>query len=246
MHQGLDRYHQPAVLVLTGAGVSADSGLATFRDAGGLWEGHHVEEVATPGAWRRNPALVWRFYQLRRAALKEVQPNAAHRALSALERELSHRDVPFLLVTQNVDDLHGRAGSNALHMHGELFRLACERCGLRIFDDTHTDPLEFVPCPECGAERLRPDIVWFGEHPHHMPAIEARLARATHLLAVGTSGLVYPAAGFLNAARARGATTIVNSLDEPANLHPGDQFVPGRAAEVLPGLVEELLAELGG
>jgi len=244
MHQGLDPYHQPAVLVLTGAGVSADSGLATFRDAGGLWDGHHVEEVATPAAWRRNPALVWRFYQLRRAALTTVQPNAAHHALATLERELGLVDVPFTLVTQNVDDLHERAGSHALHMHGELLRLACEVCGFSLYDKTHLDPLAFVACPECAAERLRPAIVWFGEHPHHMAKIERQLARATHVLAVGTSGLVYPAAGFLTAARARGATTIVNSLDEPANLHPADRFVPGRAAEVLPGLVEELLDEL--
>ena len=243
MHQDLPR--SPAVLVLTGAGISADSGLATFRGPDGLWEGHRVEEVATPEAWRRDPALVWRFYQLRRAALAGVEPNAAHRALATLERGLDHAAVEFTLVTQNVDDLHDRAGSAPLHMHGELKRLRCEACGASLFDETQLDPAAFVPCPSCSAPRLRPDIVWFGELPLHMPAIEARLARASHVVVIGTSGLVYPAAGLLAAARANGATTIVNSLEEPANLHPRDRFLAGRAKDVVPALVEELLDELG-
>jgi len=244
MHQGLDPYHQPAVLVLTGAGISADSGLATFRGQDGLWEGHNIEEVATLGAWVRNPALVWRFYQLRRAALADVEPNPAHYALCALERELAQRDLEFTLVTQNVDDLHDRAGSNPLHMHGELKTLICQSCGTKTFDETHLSPTDFVPCSNCDAPRLRPHIVWFGERPLHMPAIEARLARATHVVVIGTSGLVYPAAGFLSAARATGAATFVNSLEEPANLHASDHFLPGRASEVVPKLVEDLLAEL--
>lgn len=244
MHQGLDPYHRPAVLVLTGAGLSADSGLATFRGQDGLWEGHRIEEVATPAAWARNPALVWRFYQLRRAALREVEPNAAHHALSTLARELAREDLEFTLVTQNVDDLDDRAGSHPLHMHGELKRLFCEACSTRIFDETSLDPEAFVPCPACAAPRLRPDIVWFGEHPRHMVTIERRLARATHVVVIGTSGVVYPAAGFLSAARAAGAKTIVSSLEEPANLHPADRFIAGHAKDVVPALVEELLLEL--
>ena len=246
MHPCHDRYHRPAVLVLTGAGVSADSGLATFRDAGGLWEGHRVEEVATPEAWYRDPALVWRFYQLRRGALGDVEPNPAHRALAALEAELASREVEYTLVTQNVDDLHERAGSDPLHMHGELAMLRCQSCGHRERNLEDLDQVLFVPCPRCGHARLRPDIVWFGEMPMHMERIEARLRRVTHFLAIGTSGLVYPAAGFLTAARAAGAHTWVNSLDEPDNLHPSDDFRPGRAAEVVPALVEELLEELEG
>jgi NAD-dependent protein deacetylase/lipoamidase len=235
-----------SVLVLTGAGVSADSGVATFRGAGGLWEGHALEDVATPEAWRRDPALVWRFYQLRRAALATVAPNAAHRALVELERRLTATGARFTLVTQNVDDLHERAGSrNLLHMHGELAVLACERCAARERDLEHVDPAAFVPCPGCGHARLRPDVVWFGEMPYHMDAIEAALEECTHFLAVGTSGVVYPAAGFLAQARASGARTWVQALDAPENVGHADTFVPGRAAEALPMLLAELAREWG-
>ena len=233
------------VVVLTGAGISADSGLATFRGAGGLWEGHAIEEVATPEGWRRDPSLVWRFYQERRASLASVEPNAAHRALVALEAQLERSGIPFTLVTQNVDDLHERAGSRALlHMHGELARLRCERCGSSVRDLERCDPRAFVPCASCRFERLRPDVVWFGELPYHMDAIEESLARCTHFLAVGTSGVVWPAAGFLAAARAAGARTWVQALERPENLHPADEFVEGRAAEALPVLLEELAREL--
>jgi NAD-dependent deacetylase len=246
MHPCHDRYHTASVVVLTGAGVSADSGLATFRDAGGLWEGHQVEEVATPGAWAADPRLVWRFYQLRRAALGEVEPNPAHAALARLEAACARAEVDFLLVTQNVDDLHERAGSDPVHMHGELAMLRCERCGHRERNLAALDPVTFVACSHCEHDRLRPDIVWFGELPMHLDRIERRLRRATHFLSIGTSGLVYPAAGFLTAARAAGAHTWVNSLDEPSNLHPSDDFHPGRAAEVVPRLVDELLVEVAG
>ena len=246
MHPCHDRYHRPSVVVLTGAGVSADSGLATFRDAGGLWEGHRVEEVATPEAWYRDPRLVWRFYQLRRGALGQVEPNPAHHALSRLAAELLRLELDFTLVTQNVDDLHERAGSEPIHMHGELAMLRCERCGHRERNLTDLDQGRFLGCPSCDHDRLRPDIVWFGELPMHMDRIEGRLRRATHFLSIGTSGLVYPAAGFLTAARAAGAHTFVNSLDEPSNLHPSDDFRPGRAAEVVPALVDELLDDLAG
>lgn len=234
----------PAVVVLTGAGVSADSGVATFRDAGGLWEGHRPEDVATPEAWRRDPVQVWRFYQERRRALSSVAPNPAHLALARLGAELEGRGLGFTLVTQNVDDLHERAGSRVLHMHGELSRLRCESCGHGVVDREHLDPERFVPCPACGFERLRPDVVWFGEIPHHLARIERAVLACRHFLAVGTSGVVYPAAGMLELARVAGARTWVNSLDPPENLHPADEFVRGRAAETTPALVERLLAEL--
>ena len=234
-----------AVVVLTGAGVSADSGLATFRGAGGLWEGRAIEEVATPEGWRKDPALVWRFYQERRASLARVEPNAAHRALVALEQRLLESGMSFTLVTQNVDDLHERAGSRALlHMHGELARLRCERCGASVRDLERVDSTAYVPCDACRFERLRPDVVWFGEMPYHMDAIEEALACCTHFLAVGTSGVVWPAAGFLAAARAAGARTFVQALERPENLTPGDIFVPDRAAEALPGLLDELWGEI--
>jgi NAD-dependent deacetylase len=235
-----------AVVVLTGAGVSADSGVATFRGAGGMWEGTRIEDVATPHAWRRDPERVWRFYQLRRAALASVAPNAAHLALARLERALAAAGASFTLVTQNVDDLHERAGSRALvHMHGELAVLACERCGAKVRDLARVDPERFAECTTCGHARLRPDVVWFGEMPYHMDAIDAALGRCTHFLALGTSGVVYPAAGLLELARARGVPTWVQALDPPENAHPDDVYVPGRAAEVLPGLLEALEREWG-
>ncbi len=231
------------VVVLTGAGVSADSGVATFRDAGGLWEGHRPEDVATPEAWAADPALVWRFYQARRAALAVVEPNAAHLALAAFERRAAARGHGFTLITQNVDDLHARAGSSApIHMHGELARLRCERCGAVRRDTTSVDPERFVTCgaPGCGAGALRPDVVWFGEVPYRLDEIARALADCTHFLAVGTSGAVYPAAGFLAEVRRRGARTWIQALEPPDNLDASDRFVPGRAAEILPELLDEL------
>jgi NAD-dependent deacetylase len=237
---------KPKLVILTGAGVSADSGLATFRGAGGLWEGQPVEEVATAEAWARDPALVWRFYQGRRAALLEVEPNAAHLALARLERELARVGGSVTLISQNVDDLHQRAGSRVLDMHGQLARLVCERCGVRVRDLEHLDPERFVPCDACGHARLRPDIVLFGEVPHHLEAIDRAVRAATHFLACGTSGAVWPAAGLLAQARAWSAETLVNSLEEPANLERGDRFLPGRAVDVVPRLVEEWLARWAG
>lgn len=230
-----------SLVVLTGAGVSADSGVPTFRDAGGLWEGHRVEEVATPEAWARDPRTVWRFYQLRRAALATVAPNPAHDALAELEREMNTRGHAFTLITQNVDDLHQRAGSTAIAMHGSLATLACERCGATVEDRENVDPERFVPCAACGHARLRPDVVWFGEVPRALDAIDRAVKGATHFAAIGTSGVVYPAAGLLSLARFAGAETHVVSLDAPENLHAADRFHPGRAAEVVPGLVREWL-----
>jgi NAD-dependent deacetylase len=232
------------LFVLTGAGLSADSGLPTFRDAGGLWEGRRPEDVATPEAWAAQRELVWRFCQERRAALARVAPNAAHRALAQLERRLLARGCGFTLVTQNVDDLHERAGSSPLHMHGELAWLRCEACGARLRDLERTDPAHALPCADCGHAALRPDVVWFGELPFHLERIERDLRAATHVLAVGTSGQVWPAAGFLSAARDGGAAIWVQALERPANAERDDRFVPGRAAEVLPGLLAELEAEL--
>ncbi|MEL6712410.1 MAG: NAD-dependent deacylase [Planctomycetota bacterium] len=229
------------VVVLTGAGISADSGVETYRDAGGLWEGHRFEEVATPEAWARDPELVWRFYQARRAQLGDVEPNAAHRAIARLQSELGARGGACTLVTQNVDDLHQRAGVDVIAMHGELRRLRCEECGERFDDADSLDPDRWVPCPACGHDRVRPDIVWFGEMPYGLDRIERAVATATVFVAIGTSGAVYPAAGYLGYARAAGVRTIVQGLAEPDNLHPADEFRAGRASEVVPALVEELL-----
>jgi len=226
-----------SVLVLTGAGLSADSGLATFRGAGGLWEGRRPEEVATPEAWRREPELVWRFYQERRARVLQAEPNAAHHALARFESP------EFTLVTQNVDDLHQRAGSRPIQMHGSLLRLRCERCAHTLEDRHSLDPQRFVPCPVCGHARLRPDVVWFGELPFGMRVIESLLGRCTHFLSLGTSGVVQPAAGLLAVARARGGRTLVQSLEPPEGLDARDEYHPGRAAEVLPGLLERWAVE---
>ncbi|HJO26710.1 MAG TPA: NAD-dependent deacylase [Planctomycetota bacterium] len=243
------------LVVLTGAGASADSGLATFRGGGGLWEGQRMEDVATPMAWARDPQLVWRFYQARRAALLDAEPNPCHRALHQLETALVAAGHGFTLITQNVDDLHQRAGSTVLPMHGRLTHLLCESCrdagslpaaDARHRDMEHLEPEVFLPCPRCGHSPLRPDIVWFHELPYHLDEIAEVMERATHFLSVGTSGAVYPAAGLLAEARARGAQTFVNSLDEPENLHPDDVFLPGRAAEVVPEWVTRFLAARRG
>lgn len=234
---------QRAILILTGAGISADSGLATFRDAGGLWEGRRPEEVATPEAWSDDPALVWRFYQLRRRAAAEASPNAAHLALAQLEQSCARAGVEFTLVSQNVDDLHQRAGSTVLDMHGQLLRLACEGCGVRVEERESFDPEATLACPECAHPALRPDVVWFGEVPYHLDRIESAIERCTWLVTIGTSGLVYPAAGILGSARSGGARTTVLSLDDPANLDAADEFVSGRAVDTVPTLVERIEAE---
>ena len=183
------------IVILTGAGISAESGITTFRDAGGLWENHQLQDVATPEGFEADPHLVHRFYNARRTQLHEVAPNAAHYALAALERAWEGRG-DFLLVTQNVDDLHERAGSRRLlHMHGELRRLRCTMC-----EETHPhldDAGLELACPACGRSGvMRPDIVWFGEIPYHMDEIAEALDAADIFCAIGTSGLVYPAAGF--------------------------------------------------
>lgn len=227
----------PHLVVLTGAGCSAESGLATFRDNDGLWEGHPVQDVATPEAWARSPKTVWRFYQLRRAQLQSAEPNAAHQALA-------HFPGAITLVTQNVDDLHQRAGSTPIAMHGELNKLRCQACDHIVVDTENLCPDTFVPCPACGHPRLRPHIVWFGEVPLALEEIQAAMQRCTHFAAIGTSGVVYPAAGLLAQARQRGARTFVNSLDAPDNLHPQDTFMPGPATKIAPGLLQEIHASM--
>ena len=185
------------LVILTGAGISAESGVATFRGPGGLWEGHRVEDVCTPEALAHDRDLVHRFYDQRRANLANVEPNAAHRALARLDAEWPGE---LLLVTQNVDDLHDRAGSKRLvHMHGELKSALCALCGIQT---EWADPLPpGTSCPSCNAPALRPDIVFSGEMPYHMGAIDAALARADLFVSIGTSGAVYPAAGFVRTAR---------------------------------------------
>ncbi len=225
----------PDIVILTGAGISAESGLATFRDLGGIWSQVRLEDVATPEAFRRDPARVHGFYNARRAQLRDVQPNAAHHALARLEREWPGA---VLLVTQNVDDLHDRAGSHPLHMHGELRRARCLACGITLAWTTELGTA--VPCPVCSATALRPDIVWFGEMPMHMDRIEAALGRCGVFVSIGTSGQVYPAAGFV--AEAARAHTVELNLEPSAGSALFKEVVQGPATTVVPAWVERMLA----
>ncbi len=226
------------IVILTGAGISAESGLATFRDKDGLWEGHRVEDVACPDAFRRNPALVHRFYNLRRAALPTVEPNAAHLALARLQREYPGE---VTLITQNVDDLHERAGSTGvIHMHGELRRVRCEHCwrGREWEGDLDTE----TPCPFCErAGGMRPDIVWFGEIPKFMERIGKALDRAGIFAAIGTSGHVYPAAGFVGMAAAAGAETLEINNAETLVSGRFDRCLTGPAGVQVPAWVAQCL-----
>lgn len=227
------------IVILTGAGISAESGIDTFRSAGGLWEQHRVEDVATPEGFARNPDLVIGFYDMRRAALANVAPNPAHEALARLEREFSGE---LLLVTQNVDDLHERGGSaRVLHMHGELKSALCTSCETR--SRWEQAMLDRPPCPVCCAPSLRPDVVWFGEMPYQMGRIYAALEACDLFVSIGTSGAVYPAAGFVAEARANGARTLELNLDpsegsrlfHESRLGPASMLVPEWVNEVLGG-----------
>lgn len=227
------------LVILTGAGVSAESGIATFRGPGGLWEGHRVEDVCTPEALARDPALVHRFYDLRRAALETVQPNAAHHALARLDAAWPGE---LLIVTQNVDDLHERAGATRLlHMHGELRSALCAACGVRERWEEALPPES--ECPNCGMLALRPDIVFFGEMPYEMERIEAALAEADLFVSIGTSGAVYPAAGFVQTARHYGAATLEMNLEPSGGSHWFEESRMGPAGTLVPAWVEELLAK---
>ena len=226
------------MVILTGAGISAESGLKTFRDSDGLWEGHDIHEVATPEAFAHNPALVQRFYDERRAQLKTVEPNAAHHAIARLQREYPGT---VTLITQNVDDLHERAGSpSVIHMHGELFSAWCTGCNARM---RWTLGLSGQPpCPRCNQPRLRPDIVWFGEIPYYQDEIHEALANVELFAAIGTSGVVYPAAGYGQAARLHGAQTALLNLDAGVDNAYFDEVHAGPATEIVPAWVQELLS----
>jgi NAD-dependent deacetylase len=223
------------LFVLTGAGISAESGLATFRGSGGLWNGYRVEEVATPEAWHADPTLVWNFYSMRRRDALSAQPNAAHLALAEIEQQIGDR---FYLCTQNVDDLHERAGSLRVHhMHGTLFQSRCVDCEAPFADQSLYETAPLPSCPKCGA-LIRPHIVWFGEIPLDMEGIYRRLDQSTVLLVVGTSGSVYPAAGFVTIARQRGIRTIYVGPEEPLNSDDFDQILLGTATEIMPSLTK--------
>lgn len=225
------------IVILTGAGISAESGLATFRGPDGLWEGHRIEDVCTPEALARDAALVHRFYDERRAKLQEVKPNAAHQALAALDAQWPGE---LLIVTQNVDDLHERAGARRLiHMHGELCSALCASCGKAV---PWTGPLPPGSlCNGCGRPELRPDIVFFGEMPYEMDRIDEALRRADLFVSVGTSGAVYPAAGFVQTARHVGARTVELNLEPSAGSFYFEESRMGPASELVPALVRELL-----
>ena len=229
------------IVVLTGAGISAESGVPTFRDADGLWEGHHVEDVATPEAFERQPLVVHRFYDARRAALAGVEPNPAHQALGRLEQELGDE---LFLVTQNIDDLHERGGSTHVHhMHGELRAALCRGC--RAHMEWLDDLGDFPPCPRCGVPELRPDVVWFGEVPYGMDLIQMHLQRADLFVSVGTSGAVYPAAGFVQYAAGHGARTLELNLEPSEGTMFFDEARHGPAGMLVPQWVDEVLG-LGG
>lgn len=231
----------PSIVLLTGAGISAESGLRTFRDAGGLWENHRVEEVATPQAFHRDPALVQRFYNERRRQLRTVHPNPAHDALARLDAEWPG---DLLLVTQNVDDLHDRAGSRRLlHMHGELRKARCLACGGVHGWEEDIEPAS--ACPACAVRgRLRPHIVWFGEVPLDMDRIFTALEGCDLFIAVGTSGHVHPAAGFVQVVPDRARTVELNLETSQVS----DRFQEqrsGPASLTVPALVQEILAGAG-
>ncbi len=232
------------VFVLTGAGVSAESGLPTFRGMNGLWRGYRVEEVATPEAFAVDPALVWQFYSERRKRHQTVAPNPAHLALAELERTLGDR---FFLCTQNVDSLHEQAGSRrVVHMHGRLVQSRCSnaRCKTAPFDDRDTyRSREDIPrCPRCGA-LVRPHICWFGEVPFEMDLVLHQLEAATVVLVVGSSGVVEPAASFVRAARHNLARTIYVGPEEPANHAFFDEVMLGNAGDVLPRFVRDRVSQ---
>ncbi len=228
------------IVVLTGAGISAESGLKTFRDNDGLWENHRVEDVATPEAFERDPELVYRFYNLRRAQLQSeaIKPNAAHQALASLEERYGEN---VTLVTQNVDNLHEQAGSRkVIHMHGELLSARCCRSGKAFRMTEDFDSTSVCNCCQPGAA-IRPDIVWFGEMPMHMEYIQAALMQADWFIAIGTSGNVYPAAGFVEIAKYAGARTVELNLEPSNNAALFDVQISGPATEIVPNFIDSYL-----
>lgn len=238
------------IVILTGAGISADSGVSTFRDADGLWQKYPLEDVATPEGFARNPALVHEFYNNRRANLKDVQPNPAHTALVQLEQATIKAGGDFTLVTQNVDDLHQRAGSNHVFpIHGELLKARCLSCGA-IHAWAEDLSIE-TKCPNCGADHhespqgqgfgMRPHIVWFGEIPFYMNAIEEALIKADIFISIGTSGNVYPAAGMVHSAKEMGIKTVELNLEPSENAAAFDDAKYGKASDIVPAYVAQLI-----
>jgi NAD-dependent deacetylase len=229
-----------SIVILTGAGISRESGLATFRDPDGIWAKVRIENVATPQAFARDPARVHAFYNARRAQLPAAQPNAAHLALTRLQRAWPNE---VLLVTQNVDDLHDRAGSRTLHMHGELARARCTHCG--AVHDWTGDLATTTPCPACAEPGgMRPHIVWFGEMPMELDRINDALSACDLFVAIGTSAQVYPAAGFIDEVRGRARTVELN-LERTVASAMFDEARHGPATQVVPAFVDELLRDVG-
>ena len=223
------------IFTLTGAGVSAESGIPTFRGVGGLWRNYRIDEVASPEAWHRDPRLVWEFYSMRRRVASAAKPNPAHFALARLESSLRDR---LFLCTQNVDNLHERAGSKTVvHMHGELFKSRCDACRRPSFHDTNIyEPPTEIPRCECGGQ-IRPHICWFGEMPFELDRIFGALEGCTLFMAVGTSGVVEPAASFVAHVASR-ARTIYVGPEEPTNASWFTECYLGKAGEVLPRLFD--------
>lgn len=232
------------IIIFSGAGLSAESGIKTFRDSGGLWDGYDVEKVATPQGFKQDPDLVHAFYNSRRRELKTVKPNAAHKAIARLQNEYEGNVV---IITQNVDDLMERAGcKEVLHIHGELNKCRCIYCmkEMEWFEDTDTS----LACPYCGESgkwgALRPAVVWFNEMPYHNQKTEQELSRCDFFISIGTSGTVFPAAGFSKVAKDNGTKTICFNLKEPANISDFDEFIKGKAGDTFPEWVDEYLSEI--
>lgn len=231
-----------SIVVLTGAGISAESGLATFRDKDGIWSRVDVNEVATPQGFAANPDKVHGFYNERRANMSSVRPNAAHAALARLEHD---HPAATLVVTQNIDNLHEQAGTkNLIHMHGEMAKALCASCGQR--HDWSDDLTTATPCPACKTPGyMRPDVVWFGEMPYHMERIYQALNDCDLFISIGTSGNVYPAAQFVQEAGRAGAHTVELNLEPSMGVTDFDEAIHGKAGEIVPGYVEMLLAQAG-
>ena len=227
-----------SVSVLTGAGISAESGVPTFRGEGGLWRNYRAEDLATPEAFRRDPELVWEWYNMRREKIAPLSPNMAHKALASLENKTSD----FTLITQNVDGLHEEAGSkNILELHGNIWKVRCTCCG--IANENHDIPIDIPPrCRECGG-LLRPHIVWFGEmlSSEIINEAYAALERCDILLVIGTSGVVQPAASMASIARQAGAYVVEVNIEVTPNSHVVDEAITGKAAEILPALLDDSL-----
>ena len=238
-HPAISRYD--SIVILTGAGLSAESGVSTFRDPDGIWAKYDWREVATPEGFKKNPDYVHEFYNMRRRAHATVKPNAAHAALARLEAK--HGNVS--IVTQNVDALHEAAGAQRLiHMHGEALKVLCGACGAR--HSWHDDLFVTTPCPSCARTGgLRPDVVWFGEMPYHMEQIAGLLSRCDLFISIGTSGNVYPAAGFAADARGHGAHTVELNLEPSQGASLFHDAIYGRATEIVPAYVERLLRARG-